>query len=160
MSGWLTNGMVQPTVANSGLPWAGSELVPVDTGKSGGLYPETVAASITHLSFNRGTVQALPLSSTTGTVAVDCSTGNDFSVTIQGTNSTVTMSNPSPGQQVRLYITQGTGGSATIGTWTNVLWAGGSAPTLTTTAASTDVVELRWNATLAKWVGTSILNVK
>ncbi len=160
MSGWLTNGLVAPTSTNAGLPWASTEVVPVDTGKSAGIYPETVGASLQQLSYTRGTVQALPLSSTTGTVAVDCSTGNDFSVTIQGTNSTVTMSNPSPGQQVRLYIVQGTGGSATIGTWTNVLWAGGSAPTLTTTATNTDVVELRYNGTLGKWVGTSILNVK
>lgn len=160
MSGWLTNGLVAPSSTNGGLPWASTELVPVDTGKAGGVYPETVGASLQQLTYTRGTVAALPVSNTTGTVAVDCSTSNDFSVTIVGTNSTVTMSNPSPGQRVRLYIVQGTGGSATIGTWTNVLWAAGSAPTLTTTATNTDVIELAYNGTLAKWIGTSILNVK
>lgn len=158
MSGWLTNGMVAPSVANSGLPWAGSELVPVDTGKAGGLYPETVAASITHLSFNRGTVQALGTITTTGTATVDCSTGNDFSFSLTGTNATVTMINPSPGQRIQLYITQGAA-SSTIGTWTSVKWAGGTAPTLTTTSGRTDLIELRYNGTTGFWYGTSVLNV-
>ena len=158
MSGWLTNGMVAPSSANGGLPWAATELVPVDTGKAAGLYPETVAASLQQLSYTRGTVQALGTITTTGTATVDCSTGNDFSLTLTGTNATVTMINPSPGQRIQLYITQG-GSSDTIGTWTSVKWAAGSAPTLTTTSGRTDLIELRYNSTTGFWYGSSILNV-
>lgn len=158
MSGWLTNGLVAPSSANAGLPWAATELVPVDTGKAGGVYPETVGASLQQLSYTRGTVLALPVSNTTGTVAIDCSLSNDFSVTLVGTNSTVTLSNPSPGQRCLLYVTQGTGGSATVGTWTNTYFPGGT-KTLTTTAATVDVVEFRYNGTLAKWIASLLLNV-
>lgn len=158
MSGWLTNGLAAPTSANGGLPWAATELVPVDTGKSAGLYPETVGASLQQISYTRGTVLALGTITTTGTATVDCSLSNDFSMSLTGTNATVTMINPSPGQRILLYITQGAS-SSTIGTWTSVKWAGGTAPTLTTTSGRVDLIELRWNATTAAWYGTSTLNV-
>lgn len=158
MSGWLTNGMVAPSSANGGLPWTSNELVAVDTGKSGGLYPESVAANLEQLSYTRGTVAALGTITTTGTATLDCSVSNDFSFTLTGTNATVTMINPSPGQRIQLYITQGAA-SSTIGTWTSVKWAGGTAPTLTTTINRVDLVELRWNATTGAWYGTSVLNV-
>lgn len=158
MSGWLTNGMVAPSSANGALAWASTELVPVDTGKSAGIYPETVAASLQQLSYTRGTVLAEGTITTTGTATLDCSLSNDFSLTLTGTNATVTMINPSPGQRILLYITQGAA-SSTINTWTSVKWAAGSAPTLTTTAGRTDLIELRYNATTGFWYGTSTLNV-
>lgn len=158
MSGWLTNGMVAPSSANAGLPWASTELIPVDTGKAAGLYPETVAASLQQCSYTRGTVAALGTITTTGTATVDCSTSNDFSFSLTGTNATVTMINPSPGQRIQLYITQGAA-SSTVGTWTSVKWAAGTAPTLTTTSGRTDLIELRWNATTGFWYGSSLLNV-
>lgn len=158
MSGWLTNGMVAPTSGNGGLPWAATEQVPVDTGKAAGIYPETVAASLQQLSYTRGTVLSEGTITTTGTATLDCSLSNDFSMTLTGTNATVTLINPSPGQRVLIYITQGAA-SSSIGTWTSVKWAAGNAPTLTTTASHVDLIELRYNATTGFWYGTSTLNV-
>lgn len=158
MSGWLTNGFPAPSSTNGALPWASSELVPVDTQKTAGIYPETVGASLQQLSYTRGTVDALGTITTTGTATVDCSQSNDFSFSLTGTNATVTMINPSPGQRILLYITQGAA-SSTIGTWTSVKWAAGSAPTLTTTVGHVDLIELRYNATTGFWYGTSTLNV-
>src|SRR3954462_11296620 len=73
------------------------------------------------------------------TIAVDWNNSVNQSVTVAG-NRTFTFSNPTAGAIYSVAITQDAVGSRTI-TWpSTVKWAGGSAPTLTTTASRTDVV--------------------
>ncbi|MCV6900768.1 hypothetical protein OE165_27430, partial [Escherichia coli] len=50
-------------------------------------------------------------------------------------------SSPKNGATYRLRIIQGTGGSKLI-TWPTITWRGGTAPTLTTTAAKQDIIVL------------------
>jgi hypothetical protein len=76
------------------------------------------------------------------TIAVDWNNGATQIVTLGGTGRTVTMSNAVNGQIYRLIIAQDATGSRTITTWPTIKWAGGTAPTLTTTASKADIVTL------------------
>lgn len=63
---------------------------------------------------------------------IDLSLGNYFSKTISGT-TTFTVSNvPTTGTAASFILDLTNGGSATINWWTGVKWAGGTAPSLTT----------------------------
>ena len=88
-------------------------------------------------------------------IAVNAALGNDFRVTLGGNRTIAAPSNPVDGQVIRFQLTQDATGSRTI-TWTST--AGGfdfgtpGAPTLTTTAAKTDMVRFAYNATIGKWL--------
>lgn len=70
--------------------------------------------------------------------AIDWSLGNSFSRTLSG-NETFTFSNDTNGQTIVVAIKQ-TGAGGNTATWPGgILWSGGYAPTLTTTANKTDV---------------------
>ncbi len=78
------------------------------------------------------------------TVAVDFSVSVNNQVTFAG-NRTFTFSNPETGQIYCIKIIQDGTGSRTA-TWpSTVVWAGGSAPTLTTTAAYNDMIYLMYD---------------
>jgi hypothetical protein len=63
--------------------------------------------------------------------AIDLATGNYFTKTISGT-TTFTISNAASSGTVNSFILQLTnGGSATVNWFSGVKWAGGTAPTLT-----------------------------
>ena len=62
---------------------------------------------------------------------IDLATGDYFTRTISGT-TTLTVSNvPASGTAVSFILDLTNGGSATVNWWSNVKWAGGTAPTLT-----------------------------
>lgn len=62
---------------------------------------------------------------------IDCALGNYFSKTISGT-TTFTVSNvPSSGTTASFILDLTNGGSATVNWWSGMKWAGGTAPTLT-----------------------------
>ena len=82
-----------------------------------------------------------PLASGTdgGTVTFDLNESNTHRVTLGG-NRTLALTNVSYGQKFITRLTQDTTGSRTV-TWFNTIkWAGGSAPTLTTTADKADIL--------------------
>ena len=60
--------------------------------------------------------------------------------TNNSTGRTLTLSNLVAGYSYTLRLIQGSGGSKTVTTWTNVRWANGTTPTLSTTAGQTDMV--------------------
>lgn len=81
----------------------------------------------------------------TGTVTPDASAANDWTYTLGATG--MTMANPTnlrAGQTVNLFLTQDGTGSRTITTWGSAYrFAGGTEPTLTTTAGALDMVSCR-----------------
>lgn len=88
---------------------------------------------------------------------VDCSAGSFFQLTFGAGNiAALTLINPQPGQTIQLELTQDGTGSRLVSAWTQFLWAGGTAPTLTTTASATDIVEAIWDDVRAKWIGLSV----
>lgn len=74
------------------------------------------------------------------TVAVDLSTGFNFTLTLGGNRTIASPSNPKPGQGGVILIKQDGTGSRTAAWGTNWKWPTGTAPTLTTTASRTDKV--------------------
>ena len=76
------------------------------------------------------------------TIAIDWDNGATQYVVLGATGRTVTFANPREGEVYRFIIIQDGTGSRTITTWPTIKWAGGSAPTLTTTGGKADVVTL------------------
>lgn len=76
------------------------------------------------------------------TIAIDWDNGATQYVTLGATGRTVTFANPREGEVYRFIIIQDATGSRTITTWPTIKWAGGAAPTLSTTAAYIDIVTL------------------
>jgi hypothetical protein len=91
-----------------------------------------------------------------GATTLSCDNGNIFALTlVNGTPTAITLSNARAGSYV-VNLKQPAGGSATV-TWaTTIVWAGGTAPTLTTTANYLDVITLIYDGTT--WRGTATLN--
>ncbi len=82
---------------------------------------------------------------------IDWNGGNEHRVVMTG-NCTFTFSNPVDGGRYVLALYTGAGGFTA--TWpASVLWAGGSAPTLSTTAAHTDIFTFIYVAATGKYHG-------
>lgn len=73
------------------------------------------------------------------TVTFNLATTNLHTVTLEG-NRTLALSNASVGQVFIIRLVQDATGSRTVTWFSTIKWAGGSAPTLTTTASKTDVL--------------------
>jgi hypothetical protein len=76
------------------------------------------------------------------TVTLNCATSNIHAVTLGG-NRTLALSNDKAGQCLLLDLIQDGTGSRTVTWFAGIKWAGGSAPTLTTTAAKADTIGIR-----------------
>lgn len=76
------------------------------------------------------------------TVTFDCSASDWHQVQIAG-NRTFALANPAVGQQFTIIVQQDATGSRTVTWFSGILWAGGSAPTLTTTASKRDVLTFK-----------------
>lgn len=88
-------------------------------------------------------------------LTLNLSNGAMQKTTLTG-NCTFTLSNPVAGGTYILKLTQDGTGSRTV-TWpAAVKWAGGSAPTLTTTASRTDLITLTYDGTY--YMGSYALN--
>ena len=73
------------------------------------------------------------------TITFDLNAGNVHAVTLGG-NRTLALSNATPGQKFCVRLKQDGTGSRTVTWWSTISWAGGSAPTLTTTANKADLI--------------------
>lgn len=85
----------------------------------------------------RGTPVALTDASS---IATDLSLGNNFSVTLGGNRTLANPTNITAGQSGVIVITQDGTGSRTLAYGSYFKFAGGTAPTLTTTASAVDVL--------------------
>lgn len=74
------------------------------------------------------------------TATLDLSLSNQHYITMPAGNITIALSNDTNNQIFLVAITQDSGGSRTVTWFTTIKWAGGSAPTLTTTASKRDVL--------------------
>lgn len=79
-----------------------------------------------------------PITDGNFTINFDLSTSNIFNLTL-GTTRTLSVSNPAEGQAFILRLGQNATGSAGVNWFSTIKWAGGTAPTLTSTASKTDV---------------------
>jgi len=82
-----------------------------------------------------------------GTTTIDWKLGNKYKHTFGAQNETFTFTAPSNPCNLLLVLIQDGTGSRTV-TWpATVKWAGGAAPTLTTTAAGIDIVSFYYDGT-------------
>ena len=86
----------------------------------------------------RGAISAL---TDEATITVPFNDGNNFSVTLAGNRTLGSPSNHTAGQSGSIFITQDGTGSRTLAYHADWKWAGGTAPTLTTTAAAVDRID-------------------
>lgn len=91
------------------------------------------------------TVQTVTDATDGATVTFDLSAGNVHTVTLGG-NRTLAISNETAGQFFSIELTQDGTGSRTVTWFSTINWAGGSAPTLTTTAGKKDTFVFRCTA--------------
>jgi hypothetical protein len=76
--------------------------------------------------------------SAAGTATLNLALGNQHLITMPAGNITIALSNEKTGLPFIVSITQDSVGSRTVTWFTTIKWAGGSAPTLTTTANKRD----------------------
>jgi hypothetical protein len=94
-----------------------------------------LATAQTFTAAQRGTISAL----TDGaTITADFTLANNFSVTLGGNRTLANPSNLTAGQSGAIWITQDGTGSRTLAYGSQWDFTGGTAPTLTTTAAAVD----------------------
>ena len=99
------------------------------------LVTDTDGATITFDCGGAGTLE-------TGVVASENSdelVGADRHTVVLGGNRTLALSNAVKDQKVELLLQQDATGSRTVTWFSGILWAGGSAPTLTSTANKRDL---------------------
>jgi len=101
---------------------------------------QTLAALGANQTFTvsqRGAITAL---SDASTVTPDFASANNYSLTIAGNRTLANPTNQTAGQSGVIVITQDGTGSRTLAYGSNYKFAGGTAPTLTTTASAVDVL--------------------
>ena len=98
----------------------------------------TLAGDNTWTGAQRGQVTGLTSSSS---ITIDMSTTNNHSVTLAHNTTFAAPSNQVAGQSGSIFITQDGTGSRTAAWHANWKWKGGTAPTLSTTAAAVDRVD-------------------
>jgi len=92
-----------------------------------------------HITLAKASKPALKANSDGTTVTFDLNEANVHTVTLGG-NRTFAVTNETAGQKFIIRVLQDGTGSRTVSTWfSTIKWAGGSAPTLTTTANKADV---------------------
>jgi len=91
-----------------------------------------------------------------GAVTVNCALGEFHNINlVNGVPTAITLTNPAIGVYM-INLKQGTSGSC-LATWsTTIIWAGGSAPILTTAANRIDIITLIYDG--VTWRGVPTLN--
>ena len=94
-----------------------------------------------------------PYSATpTSTITLDLANGTVQIITLGG-NVTVTMPTATSGKSFIMFLKQDATGSRTV-TWSTVKWAGGTAPTITSTASRQDILSFFADGT--NWYGVVV----
>ena len=97
----------------------------------------------TETPFSANSSTAITLALTNGTVQIITLTGN----------ATITMPTATSGKSFIMFLKQDATGSRTV-TWSTVKWAGGTAPTITSTASRQDIYSFFADGT--NWYGVTV----
>lgn len=93
------------------------------------------------------------------TITVDWSKANTHEVVLGAAGRTLAFSNVSTGTSIKLWVWQDGTGSRTITTYpAGIHWAGGTAPTLTTTAGKFDILVFTTSTSTTQFTGAASLN--
>jgi hypothetical protein len=110
------------------------------------------AAALAGATFTGYTAPAVNALTFGTAIAVDASTGNEFSLTLTASNGTITTpANPVDGQVVHFRVIQGGTGSYTLSYGTAFDFGTTGTPTLSTAVAKLDILKFDYVASLSKW---------
>ena len=99
------------------------------------------AGTATTNNFTAGQSGEITALTSAATITIDMADSNNFSVTLAHNATFANPSNDTAGQAGSIFITQDGTGSRTASWGTDWEFAGGTAPTLTTTASATDRID-------------------
>ena len=88
-------------------------------------------------------------------LTIDFNNGQYQSVTLNA-DCTFTFSNPAPGSQIRLILTQDATTGSRLVTWPTIKWMNSTAPTLSTATSAIDIIELFYDG--SSYYGKYTLN--
>jgi len=92
-------------------------------------------------SIDQGIAGAITALTDAATITPDLNASNNFSVTLAGNRTLANPTNITAGQSGSLFITQDGTGSRTLAYGSHFKFVGGTAPTLSTAAASVDRID-------------------
>ena len=102
---------------------------------------DTKTASTAVNNWTAGQSGEITALTSAATITIDMADSNNFSVTLAGNRTFANPTNDTAGQSGSIFITQDGTGSRTASWGTDWEFAGGTAPTLTTTAAASDRID-------------------
>lgn len=135
------------TVAGAGGGSGTVTSIVAGSGLTGGTITTTGTIALATTGLELDQTQSMITSDTDGaTITFNLATSNWHTVTLGG-NRTLALSGGVTGQQFTLVLVQDGTGSRTVTWFSGIKWAGGSAPTLTTTASKADIFTFKQTGT-------------
>ena len=129
-----------------------SNQILVSAGSSAPTWTSTITTpTLTNPTVTNYTETVYTANSSTA-ITLDLANGTFQNITLTG-NATITMPTAVAGKSFLLLLSQDATGGRTV-TWSTVVWPGGTAPTITSTASKRDIFSFFSNGT--SWFGVTV----